>query len=53
MKRKLKKAASKVGTTIKIKGYSRKVGKLPPRGARGKFSRRGRGSSGGGQTKLF
>ena len=46
MKRKPKKAASKVGKQIKIKGYTRKVGKLPPRGSRGKFSRRG-------QQKLF
>jgi len=45
---------SKIGSMINVKGYRRKVGKLPARGPRGRFSKgRRRGKGSGGQTKLF
>ena len=51
----MKKRASKVGSLIKVKAYSRRVGKLPGRGKAGRFTRtikRG-GRGGGSQGKLF
>lgn len=48
-----KKRLSKVGTVIKVKGYERKVGNLPPRTKAGRFSKRGGGKSGTNQGRLF
>lgn len=54
MSKKAKKSkASKVGTTITIKSYRRKVGTLPARTARGRFTRSARKATGTKQGKLF
>lgn len=53
MKKRKKAKNSKVGQTITIKSYRRKVGALPPRTARGRFTRSGRKGSGSKQEKLF
>lgn len=54
MAKRKKKGPSKVGSSVNVKGYRRKVGKLPPRTSSGRF-RRGSGGrrGGGGQTTLF